>query len=291
MSAAAAIAATMPELSTWIGRSRTDEEEITLSAVRRIAATFDGDPEAVALGDALPPHWFGLFFADIPRQSAIGPDGHARAGEFLPPIPLPRRMGAGRRVRTPGALRVGDTATRRTEVAAITPKSGRTGEMVLLTMRRTVEARGEVVAVEEFDALYREAVRPGASSATNPPVPAPTEAAWADIVPIDPVQVFRYGAITWNAHRIHYDADYARGTEGYPGVVQNGGLTMHLMADAALRRAPGPLKGFNARLARPMFVGDHMTLRGVVAEGGGTRVWAADKAGFLAAEMTLEFGA
>ncbi|WP_052402400.1 FAS1-like dehydratase domain-containing protein [Muricoccus aerilatus] len=291
MSAAEAIAVSMPELSTWIGRSRVDEEEITLSAVRRIAATFDSDPNKVAPGDALPPHWFGLFFADIPRQSAIGPDGHARAGEFLPPIPLPRRMGAGRRVRTPGTLRVGDMVSRRTEVAAITPKTGRTGEMVLLTMRRTVEARGEVIAVEEFDALYREAVRPGASSATNPPVRAPTDAVWTDIVPIDPVQVFRYGAITWNAHRIHYDADYARGVEGYPGVVQNGGLTMHLMVDAALRRAPDPLKCFSARLARPMFVGDHMTLRGAATEGGGMHVWAADKDGFLAAEMTLEFAA
>ena len=291
MSAAEAIAASMPELSAWIGRSREEREEITLSAVRRIAATFDGDPDAVAMGDALPPHWFGLFFADIPRQSAIGPDGHARAGEFLPPIPLPRRMGAGRRVRVPGVLRVGDLATRRTEVAAITPKSGRTGQMVLLTMRRTVEVQGSVVAVEEFDALYREAVPPGAASATNPPVPAPTGADWTDAVPIDPVQVFRYGAVTWNTHRIHYDADYARGTEGYPGVVQNGGLTMHLMVDAALRRAPGPLQGFNTRLTRPMFVGDRMTLRGLLADGGPMRVWAADKDGFLAAEMTLEFKA
>ena len=290
MSAAEAIAASMPELIAWIGRSRTDEEEITLPAVRRIAATFDRDPDQVAPGDALPRHWFGLFFADIPRQSATGPDGHARAGEFLPPIPLPRRMGAGRRVRTPGLLRVGDRAIRRTEVAAITPKTGRTGEMVLLTMRRTVEARGEVVAVEEFDALYREAVRPGASSATNPPVPALIDAAWADTVPLDPVKVFRYGAITWNAHRIHYDADYARGTEGYSGVVQNGGLTIHLMVDAALRRAQGPLKGFTARLARPMFVGDHMTLRGAGAAEGAMLVWAADKDGYVAAEMTLEFG-
>lgn len=290
MSAAEAVAAAVPELESWIGRQREMEEEIALGAVRRIAATFDMPPQDFGPGDELPPHWFGLFFADIARQSAIGPDGHPRKGEFLPPIPLPRRMGAGRRVRILGRLRVGDAATKRIEVAAITPKTGRTGQMVVLTMRNTILARGATIAVEELDAVYREAVPPGVASKATPPVPAPGNAAWADTVQLDPVLVFRYGAITWNAHRIHYDADYARGQEGYPGVVQNGGLTMHLLVDAALRRAPGPLARYSARLARPLFVGDPVTLCGAAPEEGKVRAWAADKDGYLAAEMTLEFG-
>lgn len=291
MSAADAIAAAMPELREWIGRARVVEEEIGLATVRRIAGTFDLDPDGFAPGSELPPHWFNLFFADVARHSAIGPDGHPRRGEFLPPIPLPRRMGAGRRVTIAGRLRVGDHAARRTEVAAITPKQARTGAIVVLTMRHTVTARGATIAVDEFDAIYREAVAPGAASAATTPVPAPTDHAWEDEVALDPVQVFRYGALTWNAHRIHYDADYARGTEGYPGVVMNGGLTMHLLLDAVLRRAPASLRGYSARLTRPLFVGDGAALRGTAARDGAMRAWVADRQGLLAAEMSAEFGA
>jgi 3-methylfumaryl-CoA hydratase len=289
MGAAEAVAAAMPELQSWIGRARVVEEEIALSAVRRIAGTFDMDPDAFAKGSALPPHWFNLFFSDVARQSAIGPDGHPRKGEFLPPIPLPRRMGAGRRVRIHGRLRVGDAAAKRVEVAAITPKTARTGQIVVLTMRHTITARGETIAVEEFDAIYREEVPKGTATAATTPPRAPEDHAWEDRVPLDPVQVFRYGAITWNAHRIHYDADYARGTEGYPGVVMNGGLTMHLLVESALRRAPSPLRGFTTRLVSPLFVGDHVALRGA-PDGAGIRAWAANGDGALAAEMSLEFG-
>jgi 3-methylfumaryl-CoA hydratase len=286
-----AVAAVMPELRSWIGRSRVVEEEISLSAVRRIAGMLDQDPDDYRKGSELPPHWFGLFFADVARQSEIGPDGHPRKGAFLPPIPLPRRMGAGRRTRIHGALRVGDAATKTIEVAAIEPKQARTGQIVVLTMRQTVAARGATLAVDEFDAVYREAVPPGTKSASTPPMPAPQGAAWSDAVPLDPVLVFRYSAITWNAHRIHYDADYARDAEGYPNTVQNGGLTMHLLVDAALRRAPGQLLGYTARLRRPLYVGQTVTLAGAAPVDGKVAAWAAAPDGTLAAEMELEFGA
>ncbi|NKC33531.1 MaoC family dehydratase N-terminal domain-containing protein [Falsiroseomonas selenitidurans] len=286
-----AVAAAMPELRAWIGRSRVVAEEITLPAVRRIAGMLDLDPDSFGPGSALPPHWFSLFFADVARQSEIGPDGHPRRGAFLPPIPLPRRMGAGRRTRIHGALQVGDAATKTIEVAAIEPKQARTGQIVVLTMRQTISARGMILAVDEFDAVYREAVPPGAQSASTPPVPAPDGAAWSDAVLLDPVLVFRYSAVTWNSHRIHYDADYARDAEGYPATVQNGGLTMHLIVDAALKRAPGPLLGFTARLRRPLFVGQTVTLAGAAPVGGRMAAWAAAPDGTLAAEMELEFGA
>jgi 3-methylfumaryl-CoA hydratase len=284
-------AAAMPELRTWIGRSRVVEEEISLSAVRRIAGMLDQDPDGYRKGSELPPHWFGLFFADVARQSEIGPDGHPRKGAFLPPIPLPRRMGAGRRTRIHGALRVGDAASKTIKVAAIEPKQARTGQIVVLTMRQTVAARGETLAVDEFDAVYREAVPPGTKSASTPPMPAPQGAAWSDAVQLDPVLVFRYSAVTWNAHRIHYDADYARDAEGYPNTVQNGGLTMHLLVDAALRRAPGRLLGYTARLRRPLYVGQSVTLAGAAPADGKVAAWAAAPDGTLAAEMELEFGA
>jgi 3-methylfumaryl-CoA hydratase len=285
----------MPELRSWIGRSRSVEDEISLSAVRRIAGMLDQDPTAYRYGSDLPPHWFSLFFADVARQSALGPDGHPRRGEFLPPIPLPRRMGAGRRTRIHGQLQVGDAATKVIEVAAIEPKQARTGSIVVLTMRQTILARGQTIAVDEFDAVYREAVPPGAESPATPPQPAPDGAAWADQVDLDATLVFRYSAVTWNAHRIHYDADYARDVEGYPATVQNGGLTMHLILDAALKRAPGRLLGFTARLRRPLFVGQAISLAGRAPDtsAGAYRVaaWAAAPDGSLAAEMDLEFAA
>lgn len=278
-----------PELKAWIGRSRTLEEEVGLSAVRRIAAMLDLDPDGFRHGDPLPPHWFTLFFADAARQSDLGPDGHPKPGVFLPPIPLPRRMGAGRRVRIADSLRVGDIATRTTEVAAILPKQARTGAITVLTMRHTIRRGDRLIAVEEFDAIYREAVPPGQRSAVAPPVPVPVDAAWREEKLLDPALVFRYSAVTWNAHRIHYDADYARAEEGYPTAVQNGGLTMQLLLDAATKRSPDRLTGFSARLTRALYVGDTVVLAGTAVEDGKAKGWAADRDGNLCGEVEMEF--
>ena len=284
-----AIAAAMPELKTWIGRSRRVEELIAWPMVRRIAGMLDLDPGAFGVGTPLPPHWYGLFFADVARHSAIGPDGHPRKGEFLPPIPLPRRMGAGRRTRIHDVLHVGDAAEKVIEVAAIEPKAARTGQIVVLTMRQTIRARDRIIAVDEIDAVYREAVPEGQKTTATPPVPAPADADWSDEVRLDPVLLFRYSAVTWNAHRIHYDADYARGAEGYPAVVQNGGLTMHLLVQAALKRAPGRLAGYSARLRRPLFVDQVARFCGRNSGPGRVTAWVAGPDGMLAAEMELEF--
>jgi len=278
-----------PDLMAWVGRSRTTEEEIGLASVRRIAAMLDLDPDSFRRGDALPPHWFSLFFADAARQSDIGPDGHPKPGVFLPPIPLPRRMGAGRRVRIADSLRVGDLATRTAEVAAILPKQARTGFITVLTMRHTIRRGGDLIAVEEFDAIYREAVASGGRSAVATPVPAPVDAAWREEKVLDPTLVFRYSAVTWNAHRIHYDADYARNEEGYPAAVQNGGLTMQLLLDAATKRTASRLTGFSARLTRALYVGDTVVLAGSPVAAGKGRAWAADRDGNLCGEAEMEF--
>ncbi|MEN0074650.1 MAG: hypothetical protein AAGC69_09710 [Paracraurococcus sp.] len=278
-----------PELQGWVGRSRVVEEDVGLAAVRRIAGMLDLDPAGFRNGDPLPPHWFTLFFADAARQSEIGPDGHPQPGVFLPPIPLPRRMGAGRRVVIHDCLRVGDIASKTAEVAAILPKQARTGFITVLTMRHTILARGETLAVDEFDAIYREAVAPGGARTTSPPTPAPAESAWSETVFLDPVLVFRYGAITWNAHRIHYDADYARQEEGYPATVQNGGLTMQLLLDAAVAHTPGRLAGFTARLTRPIYVGDTVALCGAAPQDGKVTAWVEDRDGHLCAQLDGNF--
>ncbi len=276
-------------LAPHIGTERVAEDDISPVTVRRIAGMLDHDLDAFPNGAALPPHWFGMFFADATRQSDIGPDGHPNKGVVLPPIPLPRRMGAGRRVTINGTLRAGVPARRITEVVTIAPKIGRTGRIAILTLRNKIETGGEVVAIDEFDAIYREMPAPGEKSRITPPTPAPDSPAWSVEMTFSPTVVFRYSAITWNAHRIHYDADYAREEEGYPATVQNGGLTMTVMLEAALPRLTGKLTGFSARLTRPIYVGDTVSIQGGAGEDGLATCWIADKDGAMCATMDLEF--
>lgn len=274
----------------WLGRVRVTEDDVAPSMLRRIAAMLDLDPDAYPIGAPLPPHWVSLFAQDSARQGDIGADGHPEPGITLPPIPLPRRMGAGRRVRLPGLLHVGDALVKRAEVAAIEPKKARTGTICVLTMRHSYEVGGQVIAVDEFDAIYREAVPPGTPSPINPGTTAPGDAAWSHTEQVSHTLVFRYSAVTWNAHRIHYDADYARGAEGYPALVQNGGLTMHLLLDAAMAQAPGHrLTSYTARLTRPIYVGDTITFAGSALVEGRMRAWVADARQKLCAEMELDF--
>jgi 3-methylfumaryl-CoA hydratase len=282
------VQAAMPELEKWIGRKRVVEDEIGLTSVQRVAATMDVDPASFKNGDPIPRQWFNMFFPDICAQSELGPDGHPNKGVFLPPIPLPRRMGAGRRVQIMGNLVVGQPATKTAEVAAILPKSGRSGNICVLTMRLTFETGGKVIAVDEFDAIYREAVPPGTKTSATKTNEAATDSEWQETIHFTETMNFRYGAVSWNAHRIHYDADYTRTEEGYDHTVQNGGLTMQTVTDAACRHTDKTITGLTARLTKPIWVGDTVTIYGKAADGG-MLCWIADKHGHLCAEMTIDF--
>ena len=277
------------ELRSWIGRARVLEEDVGLGMTRRIAAMLDLDPMRFGPGDELPAHWFSMYFTEAARQSSLGPDGHPAPGVFLPPIPLPRRMGAGRRVTLHGPMRVGEMVSKTIEVAAIEPKQARTGFITVLTMRHTIRRGSQMLAVDEFDAVYREAVQPGEKSTTNAPVAAPTDAAWSVQKHLPSTLLFRYSAVTWNAHRIHYDADYTRGEEGYPDVVQNGGLTMQLLLDAVVAHTPGTLRSFTARLTRPIHVNDTITLAGRAPVDGSVQAWVANAAGALCGQVEARF--
>jgi len=276
-------------LAPHVGTKRVVEDEIGLSMARKIAGMLDEDPDAYSSGTPLPPHWFGIFFPNITRQADIGPDGHPNPGVVLPPIPLPRRMGAGRRVKIMGQLRAGVPATKTIEVVQITPKIARTGRIAILTLRDTIECDGEVIATDENDAIYREMPPPGEKSKVTASTPAPDDAAWADRITLSEAMVFRYSALTWNAHRIHYDADYSRDVEGYPATVQNGGLSMVLMASAGLKRATGALTGFTTRLTKPVHVGDTVEFCGTAQDDNAMSVWIKDKDGAQCGVMELEF--
>ncbi len=270
-------------MKSWIGRAQETQDEISPGLARRAWALLDlpGEPPAI-----LPPHFVALYFWDVAPQAALGPDGHPKTGDFLPPVALPRRMLAGRRLRFPGgALRLGAPASKRSEITAITPKQGRSGKMVFVTITHRVECAGEIAAIEEQDVVYREA-----ASAPSALTPAPAIALWRESLTPDPTMLFRYSAITFNGHRIHYDADYTRDAEGYPALVVNGGLTILLLLRAALRANPtGRLAGYEARTMRPLYVNRPLTLAAAPPEGSRQAAWAADDTGAQALAVTLEW--
>lgn len=218
------------------------------------------------LDTGLPLLWHTVYLLDRPRQELLGPDGHpATGGMPTPPGPGLRRMFAGGRVRTNGALRCGEPATRRTRVVRTVEKSGRTGPLTFVTVAHEITQRGTLVVTEEQDIVYR----PPATTIGPPPVEAVEEleevpqpgSAWR--VSTTPTLLFRYSAMTYNAHRIHYDRDYTRDVEGYPGLVVHGPLQALLMAEAARRDwagVPGD-RVFGYRLLAPLFDGSPLTVR------------------------------
>ena len=278
---------TMNDLASWIGRARELDDELTAPAMRRLAALLDRYEVTLARGAPAPPHWIAVLFDDAAPQSRIGPDGVAIQAEFLPPAPLPRRMLGGRRLRFLASPHIGDVLVRRSEIAAITPKQGRSGRLVFVTVRHTVTGPAGVVAVEEQDIAYREAA--GTAPAAAEPTQPPPDAAWSEPFRTDPVMLFRYSALGFNGHRIHYDADYARGVEGYPALVVNGGLTTLMLLEAALRHASpgGRIAAYDARTFRPLFCGRAATLSGAAPDSEGrTLLWAADETEAMALRIT-----
>jgi 3-methylfumaryl-CoA hydratase len=219
----------------------------------------EGPPPPVHDGAPLPPLWHWFTLLDHPRTSAMGEDGHPADGPFLPPLPGRRRMIAGGRLRTAGDIPIGATLRSRSRVADVTPKSGRSGAMLFVTVRHelTVDDDPTVVAVEEQDVVYRSEPAGAERRVTPRPTDGEPEAdgAWRLRLPTDPVLLARFSALTYNGHRIHYDRPYASEVEGYPDLVVHGPLMALLALELPRRHAPGePLAEVGFRLARPAFV-------------------------------------
>ena len=194
------------DYSAWVGRTEESRDRVTAGPLDRLAATLDRDDPRAKDGDAVPPlgHW--LFFLPDIRQSEIGPDGHPKRGGFLPPVhELPRRMWAGSRISFPGNIHVGDAIVRRSVIQSVTTKQGASGPLVFVTVRHEIGREGEAAAIlDEHDIVYR-----GLESAAVKAAPKrAVSGEWRrELVP-DAVQLFRYSALTFNGHRIHYDRDY-----------------------------------------------------------------------------------
>lgn len=271
------------DLRAWIGRSESVPDRIGATPVHALNATLDHQAAPAADGAALPPLWHWLYFLPLHRQSEIGPDGHARRGGFLPPVPLPRRMWAGSQFEFRSPVRVGDAVERTSTIEDVTEKEGRTGRLVFVKVRHEVRcnAAAEPAIVEWHDIVYRDARR--ADEVDPPPQAAPEGAAWQrEIVP-DDVLLFRYSALTFNGHRIHYDRKYVTEVEGYPGLVVHGPLIATLLMDLVRRNAPGAdVATFRFRAVRPTFDLHPFRVNGQVQpDGRAIRLWAEDHEGWL----------
>lgn len=272
----------------WVGREEERTERMLDSAVQALAATLDLHA-APAAGEPLPPGWQWLFFNPVVRRSGLGADGHPRRGGFLPPIELPRRMWAGSRIEYRAPLPVDSEATRRSRILKVENKVGKRGSLWFVTVQHTTLAGGETCIVEEQDIVYREATPPGAAPAA-PVQRFDGEAQWSRTVEPDTTLLFRYSALTFNGHRIHYDQAYARDEEGYPDLVVHGPLTATLLQQLALEHGAGrALARFEFRGVSPLLVGRSFQLEGREAEGGALVLWARGPEGELAMSATAAF--
>lgn len=216
----------LAHLQTWQGQSETLSDTLTAMPVAALAATLDRDDPAPAAGTDLPPLWHWLYFLPHARQSEIGPDGHPKRGGFLPPVPLPRRMWAGGRLRweATNPLRVGQEVQRTSTIQSIKHKSGRSGELLFVLVQHQLRNAQGLALTEEHDIVYRSAAQPGEAAPAPQKPPLDGQAAWSRTIVPDDVLLFRYSALTFNGHRIHYDRKYVTEVEGYPGLIVHGPL-------------------------------------------------------------------
>ena len=239
-------------LQEWLGKTESRLDTVTAAPVKALSATLDRSDTAPNQGTFLPELWHWLYFLPCALQSELGPDGHAKRGGFLPPVPLPRRMWAGSRIQWLAPLAVGDAIERVSKIESVTHKVGRTGDLIFVLVKHQIFNQHGLALIEDHDIVYRDAPGPGDKPVT--PTPAPKEAKWVKRITPDDVLLFRYSALTFNGHRIHYDRKYVTEVEGYPGLIVHGPLIATLLVDLVRQSIPGcTLKSFEFRAIRPTF--------------------------------------
>lgn len=257
-------------LRQWIGRQKDDQDVLSVRHARLMAATLGREQEALIEGSRLPPLWHWLYFLEGRPPAELGRDGHPARGGFLPPVPLANRMWAGGRVSFLAPLPLGATVDKRSQVTAVEHKPGRSGDLVFVTVRHELWHERALALSEEHDIVYR---NPGEGRSTRPVEAARAAQHQRPFAP-DPTMLFRYSALTFNGHRIHYDADYCRDVEGYENLVIHGPLIATMLAGFAEQVTGRELRSLSYRGLRPALLGAGLTLNATL-EGADVDVWAA----------------
>ncbi|MES2945224.1 MAG: MaoC family dehydratase N-terminal domain-containing protein [Pseudomonadota bacterium] len=272
-------------LRGWIGRTETLEDQVTAAPLRALTATLDRDDAPTGPAGTLPPCWHWLYFLPTHRQSEIGSDGHLLRGGFLPPVPLPRRMWAGSSISFHAPLHVGQTLRRSSRISDVQIKDGRTGPLVFVRVHHEIEGDGRLAVVDEHDIVYRDLPAPDEPAAA--PLAAAGEGHWSRRIVPDDVLLFRYSALTFNGHRIHYDRKYVTHVEGYPGLIVHGPLIATLLLDLLRRQLPDAcVKTFVFRALKPLFDTAPFLVCGRQDDVETVKLWACTEDGQLAMDAT-----
>jgi len=270
-------------LRQWIGKSETATDTLAPKQARLLELTLDREA-SLENGDLLPPCWHWIYFLGGAKQSGLGRDGHAALGEFLPPVDLPRRMWAGGRISFDHPIKLGETIEKRSTIKDVKLKKGKSGTLCFVTvLHELINGSGTVCLSEEQDLVYRDDPAPDAPAPS--PVPPPENEKSSETITPSEVQLFRYSALTFNGHRIHYDRSYCEQVEGYPGLIYHGPLSATVLADRAInisnRRT---LKKFDFRAVAPLFDTQPFTLH----DDGENTLWTETPQGGLAMRAQVE---
>ncbi len=271
-------------LRRWIGREEQAEELLTPALVQRFDATLDRAPGPDGEDGAAPPLIHLCLCQPAAPTAELGPDGHPARGGFLPPVPLPRRMWAGGAFTFHAPLRTGAHVTRRSVIRDVTVKQGRSGTLCFVTVEHAFAGDGTLAVTERQDIVYR-----AAGDAAPPPAPPAPEGARSRRATASAPLLFRYSALTFNGHRIHYDAPHARTAEGYPGLVVHGPLQATWLCHFAAELAGAPPARFRFRSLSPLFGTDDVTLHADPPGPGPLRLWTARPGGPLAMEAEADW--
>ncbi len=265
-------------LRTWIGRTETAEDLVTAVPLRALAATLDHEDTPI---NVVHPCWHWLYFLPLHRQSSIGDDGHPQRGGFLPSVPLPRRMWAGSQLAFHAPMRVGQRISRTSRIADVRLKEGKTGVLVFVNLEHELHVDGQQAVTERQDIVYRDL--PASPEPPAPGTPAPANPEWSRLITPSDVLLFRYSALTFNGHRIHYDRRYVTEVEGYPGLVVHGPLIATLLLDLLHRHLPdAQVASFSFRALKPLFDTAPFSVYGRLQDPKTVALWASTPDGALA---------
>jgi 3-methylfumaryl-CoA hydratase len=282
--------AALEDLKAHVGRRESATDVITAAPANLLRLTFGREEPELRPGDVLPPGWQALYFLPRFPPEALRPDGSPLDTGVIPPMPLPRRMFAGERFRFHHPLRIGDSVRRETELADIAVKDGGTGTLVFATVAQRIFVGPTLAIEEERRTVFREEVRPGERNQAPRREPAPDDVPWRRRITPDPVLLFRFSALTFNSHRIHYDRPWATEREGYPGLVVHGPLTSTLLIDFARDCTGGrTIQGYETQARAPLFEGAPFELRGRPGKDGrAVELWAVTPEGTVAMSARAE---
>ena len=283
------MADSLESFKSYIGKSETATDVVTASAMLKFAATLGQENPPMDKGEPIPPGWYGAFFPASHRPSQMRPDGQASGGGIVPPIPLPRRRIGGTRVTFHEPLRIGDEIKRVTEIADIRIDDGPNGAMVTVLERNSISNSRGLAVVEERDMVMLSEQR--AEAAPSSPPETPAQATWKQVFEPNPPLLFRFSAIRFNSHRIHYDRDYVTKVEKLPGLVVQSSLISQLMIEMCRKEVPArQLKSFDFKSFRQIYDTGKFTICGAAAaEGRQATLWAQDADDRVAMTATAKF--